>query len=83
MPLILLGQTILYNYGTISENFVQSPTPQQSVWTTHKTKAAWLLYLEMCAKIYSSVPTSTGDLYYLINNIEKEITSRCFAKKMV
>ena len=70
------SQTMLYNYGTISENFVQSLTPQQSVWTTYKIEVALLLYLDIRdkhAKVYSSFPTSTGDLHYLINNIEKEI----------
>ena len=68
-------------WDNIRKLFSKSNTPAVSVDNTQDRRGIASLFRDKCAKLYSSVPTRTGDLHYLINNIEKEITSCCFTKK--
>ena len=59
----------------------KSNTPAVSMDNTQGRSDIASLFRDKYAKLYSSVPTSTGDLHYLTNYVEKEITSRCFTKR--
>ena len=56
-------------------------TPAISVDNTQDRNDIASLFRDNYAKLYSSVPTSTGDMHYLINYIEKEIISHCYTKR--
>ena len=67
-------------WDNIKQHCSKPNTPGVSVDNTQDRRGIAYLFKDKYAKLYSSVPTSIGNLHNLVNHIGKEITSCCNTK---